>query len=76
MWKLPGVTVERKEGVIKKAPGYDRGGPAGNLFPLPIRRKRLSPGDFLLKDKPDGIINIVDATNIERISIFPCSLWS
>lgn len=32
----------------------------------PIHRRRSSPRDFILNQKPDGIINIVDATNIER----------
>ena len=63
---FPGVTVDRKDGVIK---GY----PDTLITDLP-RTYSMSPysteatvtREFLLMDKPKGIINILDATNIER----------
>ena len=63
---FPGVTVDQKSGEVK---GYKD----CSVVDLPgiyscgrIPRRRSSPGDFILNQKPDGIINIVDATNIER----------
>jgi ferrous iron transport protein B len=63
---FPGVTVERKSGNIswqKNVTVIDLPG----IYSLsPYSREELVTRDFLLKEKPDGIINIVDATNIER----------
>ena len=63
---FPGVTVESKEGVIrgyKDATVVDLPG----IYSLsPYTNEEIVTRDFLLKNKPDGIINIVDATNIER----------
>ena len=63
---FPGVTVESKEGVIrgyKDATVVDLPG----IYTLsPYTDEEIVTRDFLLKNKPDGIINIVDATNIER----------
>lgn len=63
---FPGVTVESKEGVIrgyKDATVVDLPG----IYSLsPYTDEEIVTRDFLLKNKPDGIINIVDATNIER----------
>ena len=47
--------------------GCSGGRSAGHLLPVvPIRRRRSSRATFIINQKPDGIINIVDATNIER----------
>ncbi|MDR1705918.1 MAG: ferrous iron transport protein B [Clostridiales bacterium] len=63
---FPGVTVERKSGgiighkddVLVDLPG---------IYSLsPYSSEEIVTRDFLIKGKPDGIINIVDATNIER----------
>ena len=63
---FPGVTVESKEGVIrgcKDATVVDLPG----IYSLsPYTNEEIVTRDFLLKNKPDGIINIVDATNVER----------
>ncbi len=63
---FPGVTVERKDGVIRghnSATVVDLPG----IYSLsPYSSEEIVTRDFLLKDHPDGIINIVDATNIER----------
>ena len=63
---FPGVTVERKEGVIKKHPDMIVVDLPGIYSLSPYTSEEVVTRDFLLKDKPDGIINIVDATNIER----------
>lgn len=63
---FPGVTVERKDGQIrgqKNATVVDLPG----IYSLsPYSSEEIVTRDFLLKNHPDGIINIVDATNIER----------
>ena len=63
---FPGVTVERKEGNIigrKNALIVDLPG----IYSLsPYTKEEIVTRDFLLKEKPDAIINIIDATNIER----------
>ncbi len=63
---FPGVTVERKEGIIKKNPDMIVVDLPGIYSLSPYTSEEVVTRDFLLKDKPDGIINIVDATNIER----------
>lgn len=63
---FPGVTVERKDGVIRghnSATVVDLPG----IYSLsPYTSEEIVTRDFLLKEHPDGIIDIVDATNIER----------
>ena len=63
---FPGVTVDRKDGVIRghaEATVTDLPG----IYSLsPYSGEELVTRDFLLQQKPSGIINIVDATNIER----------
>lgn len=63
---FPGVTVERKDGVIrghKDAMVVDLPG----IYSLsPYTNEEIVTRDFLLNDHPDGVINIIDATNIER----------
>ena len=63
---FPGVTVERKDGVIrghKDATVVDLPG----IYSLsPYTSEEIITRDFITKQHPDGIINIVDATNIER----------
>ncbi len=62
---FPGVTVDRKDGKIRgeNATVVDLPG----IYSLsPFTSEEIVTRDFLLKDKPDGIINIIDATNIER----------
>lgn len=63
---FPGVTVERKSGEIigqKNVKVVDLPG----IYSLsPYTSEEIVTRDFLLNSKPDGIINIIDATNIER----------
>lgn len=63
---FPGVTVERKDGAIR---GYSDAIVVDlpGIYSLsPYTSEEIVTRDFLLKEHPDGIINIVDATNIER----------
>ena len=64
----PGVTVEKKSGKLKGA-GSDEIEIVDlpGIYSLsPYTLEEVVTADFILKDKPDVIINIVDATNIER----------
>ena len=63
---FPGVTVEKKEGTIKKMPQVTVVDLPGIYSLSPYSTEEIVTRDFLLKEKPDAIINIVDATNIER----------
>ena len=65
---FPGVTVEQKMGQMKAGNGM-----VGEVVDLPgiyslrpYTSEEIVTRDFLLNEKPEGIINIVDATNIER----------
>lgn len=63
---FPGVTVDRKDGKIK---GYNNTlvtDLPGIYSMSPYSSEEIVTRQFLLKDHPKGIINIVDATNIER----------
>ena len=63
---FPGVTVDRKDGVIR---GYDNTlvtDLPGIYSMSPYTSEELVTREFFLNDRPRGIINIVDATNIER----------
>lgn len=66
MGNFPGVTVDRKEGKIRQhefATVVDLPG----IYSLsPYSKEEIVTRDYLIGSKPDGIINIVDATNIER----------
>ena len=63
---FPGVTVDRKDGVIrnhKEATVTDLPG----IYSLsPYSNEEIVTRDFILSEHPSGIINIVDASNIER----------
>ena len=62
---FPGVTVEKKEGRIRHTDSTVVDLPG--IYSLsPYTAEEVVTRDFLLHDKPDGIINIVDATNMER----------
>ncbi|MDP4108471.1 MAG: ferrous iron transport protein B [Bacillota bacterium] len=63
---FPGVTVEKKEGRIKNLKDVTVVDLPGIYSLSPYTAEEVVTRDFLLKDRPDGIINIVDATNIER----------
>ena len=63
---FPGVTVDRKDGTIRNHPEATVTDLPGIYSLSPYSSEEIVTRDFLLKNKPDGIINIVDATNIER----------
>ena len=63
---FPGVTVEKKEGVIKRARSATVVDLPGIYSLSPYTAEEVVTRDFLIHDKPDAVINIVDATNIER----------
>ena len=63
---FPGVTVDRKDGVIR---GYENTlitDLPGIYSMSPYSSEEIITREFVIKQKPRGIINIVDATNIER----------
>lgn len=63
---FPGVTVDRKDGQIRKHPQATVVDLPGIYSLSPYSSEEIVTRDFLLNEKPQGIINIVDATNIER----------
>ena len=63
---FPGVTVDRKDGVIKGYKNTLITDLPGIYSMSPYSSEEIVTRNFLLKEKPKGIINIVDATNIER----------
>lgn len=63
---FPGVTVDRKDGVIRNYKDTLVTDLPGIYSMSPYSSEELVTRDFVLRDHPKGIINIVDATNIER----------
>ena len=63
---FPGVTVDRKDGEIKGKSNTLVTDLPGIYSLSPYSGEEIVTRDFLLNEKPKGIINIVDATNIER----------
>src|SRR5574344_773755 len=63
---FPGVTVDRKDGEIRKHPEATVTDLPGIYSLSPYTSEEIVTRDFLLKTHPSRIINIVDATNIER----------
>lgn len=63
---FPGVTVDQKIGAIKGKKNADIVDLPGIYSIRPYTTEEIVTRDFVLNEKPDGIINIVDATNIER----------
>ena len=63
---FPGVTVEKSEGLIKGDPNISVTDLPGVYSLSPYSKEEIIAREFILNEKPDGIINIVDATNIER----------
>ncbi|MDR0309764.1 MAG: ferrous iron transport protein B [Candidatus Methanoplasma sp.] len=62
----PGVTVERKEGRLKGKEDTIIIDLPGIYSLSPYSPEEIVSRDFLLKDRPDAVINIVDASNLER----------
>ena len=63
---FPGVTVDRKSGVIKGHPDTEVVDLPGIYSLSPYTSEEIVSRQFIFNSKPQGIINIVDATNIER----------
>ena len=63
---FPGVTVDQKMGEIIDEKGCSVVDLPGIYSLRPYTQEEIVSRDFILNQKPDGIINIVDATNIER----------
>lgn len=63
---FPGVTVDRKSGEIKGHKNDSVVDLPGIYSLRPYTQEEIVTRDFIINEKPDGIINIVDATNIER----------
>ena len=66
---FPGVTVDRKGGAIKGRPDTEITDLPGIYSLSPYSDEERISRRFILDEKPTGIINIVDATNIERNQI-------
>lgn len=63
---FPGVTVDQKSGEIRGEKDCSVVDLPGIYSLRPYTQEEIVTRDFILNQKPDGIINIVDATNIER----------
>ncbi|MBL6450112.1 MAG: ferrous iron transport protein B [Faecalibacterium prausnitzii] len=63
---FPGVTVDRKSGAIRNNPNTEVTDLPGIYSMSPYTSEEIVTRQFIIGDKPTGIINIVDATNIER----------
>ena len=66
MGNFPGVTVDRKTGSIKGHPDTEITDLPGIYSMSPYSSEEIVSRNFVLDEKPSAIINIVDATNIER----------
>ena len=63
---FPGVTVDRKSGAIRNNPNTEITDLPGIYSMSPYTSEEIVTRQFIIGEKPTGIINIVDATNIER----------
>ena len=63
---FPGVTVDRKDGIIKEHADTDITDLPGIYSMSPYSSEEIVSRNFVLKERPRALINIVDATNIER----------
>lgn len=63
---FPGVTVEKKEGMARGHKGVTIVDLPGIYSLSPYTAEEVVTRDFLIQERPDAIINIIDATNIER----------
>lgn len=63
---LPGVTIESKDGPVKDHKGVRAVDLPGIYSLAPYTTEEVVARDYIIRQKPDVIINIVDATNIER----------
>ena len=66
MGNWPGVTVEKKEGRLKGRPDVIIQDLPGIYSLSPYTLEEVVTRNYLVKEQPDAILNIVDGTNIER----------
>jgi ferrous iron transport protein B len=62
----PGVTVDKKEGLYRKNKEFNILDLPGTYSLSPYSAEEIIARDYIVKEKPDAVINIVDATSIER----------
>lgn len=62
----PGVTVEKKEGKLKKYPDVTIADLPGIYSLSPYTLEEVVARNYLVAQRPDGILNIIDGTNLER----------
>jgi len=62
----PGVTVDKKEGTYKKNKNINIQDLPGTYSLSPYSAEEVIARDYIVRDRPDAVINIVDGTNIER----------
>ena len=62
----PGVTVEKKEGKLKKHPGVTVTDLPGIYSLSPYTLEEVVARNYLVEERPDAILNIIDGTNLER----------
>ena len=62
----PGVTVEKKEGKLKKFDGVIVTDLPGIYSLSPYTLEEVVARNYLIEERPDAILNIVDGTNLER----------
>ena len=72
----PGVTVEKKEGKLKWDKEVTIMDLPGIYSLSPYTLEEVVARNYLITDRPDAILNIVDGTNIERTCICPHRSWS
>jgi len=73
---FPGVTVDRKDGIVRSHPEATITDLPGIYSLSPYTAEEIVTRNFLLEQKPDCIINIVDASNIERNFYLTCQLMT
>ena len=66
VWNFPGVTVDQKSGEVREHKECTVVDLPGIYSLRTYTQEEIVTRDYILNQKPDGIINIVDATNIER----------
>ena len=62
----PGVTVEKKEGKLKKHDGVTVTDLPGIYSLSPYTLEEVVARNYLINERPDAILNIIDGTNLER----------
>ena len=63
---FPGVTVEKKTGIVRRNPDLTVIDLPGIYSLSPYTSEEVVARDFLVHERPDVIVNIVDASNFER----------